>query len=420
MARKFRAKHANEVPLQRGVPRYCGPHKTGQAYSIFPTGTASAGKHRYHGLFGTPESRENYRRWLKELNLGGGTADGERPWLTIFEVWERWLDWARDMHLYEKDGEDTGTTSSYICAMKCVLDLYGNLPIQRFTPYNLNVCREAMCESGMARATINTYVSRIKRVWRRAAAWGFLDNEAYVAIERFEPLHRNEGGREIKRKLSVSEQDVAAVRKHLSPAVRAMIDVLTWSGCRSQEVRHMRTCDITDEDAAIPPSLRGQCWVYRPRRHKSEHHDKGRIVLLGPQAQSIIGPWLRPTEPDRYLFSPYETIAHCNKKRTKAGSAHQKRRSKATYNKLRPYAANSLWIAVRDACRAAGVEHWHPHRLRHLAATRLAQKYGVSVTQLLLGHTDAKTTLKYIDPGVLTADDRERYAVAIRAVSESG
>ena len=45
----------------------------------------------------------------------------------------------------------------------------------------------------------------------------------------------------------------------------------------------MRACDI---------DMSGKVWLYRPARHKTEHHGHGRIIALGPKAQEVIRPFL--------------------------------------------------------------------------------------------------------------------------------
>ena len=37
----------------------------------------------------------------------------------------------------------------------------------------------------------------------------------------------------------------------------------------------------------------GAVWVYKPRRHKTQHYGKGRCIFIGPKAQEILRPWLR-------------------------------------------------------------------------------------------------------------------------------
>ena len=61
----------------------------------------------------------------------------------------------------------------------------------------------------------------------------------------------------------------------------------------------MRTCDIDTS---------GRVWVYTPESHKTEHHGRERRIYLGPTAQAILRPWLRP-ELTAYLFSPAEAEA---------------------------------------------------------------------------------------------------------------
>jgi hypothetical protein len=45
------------------------------------------------------------------------------------------------------------------------------------------------------------------------------------------------------------------------------------------------------------------------RQHKGLHRGKQRVVMIGPRGQSILGPWLRPDEPGRPLFSPRDRMA---------------------------------------------------------------------------------------------------------------
>jgi integrase len=40
---------------------------------------------------------------------------------------------------------------------------------------------------------------------------------------------------------------------------------------------------------------------------------------------------------------------------------------------------------------------WHPHQLRHTAATLLRLEYGIEVTRIILGHSTAFTTEIYAE-----------------------
>ena len=58
----------------------------------------------------------------------------------------------------------------------------------------------------------------------------------------------------------------------------------------------MRPCDIDRS---------GELWLYRLDSHKIEHHGRGRVVVLGKQAQKVVTPFLF-RDPDSFLFSPME------------------------------------------------------------------------------------------------------------------
>jgi hypothetical protein len=38
----------------------------------------------------------------------------------------------------------------------------------------------------------------------------------------------------------------------------------------------------------------GRVWSFTPEAHKTEHHGKERRIYLGPRAQTVLRPWLRP------------------------------------------------------------------------------------------------------------------------------
>jgi integrase len=68
---------------------------------------------------------------------------------------------------------------------------------------------------------------------------------------------------------------------------------------RPGEVIALRTCDL---------DTTGRIWCYMPASHKTEHHDRPRMIYLGPQAQEVLRPWLR-TALQEFLFQPREAVA---------------------------------------------------------------------------------------------------------------
>src|SRR4051812_47452954 len=213
---------------------------------------------------------------------------------------------------------------------------------------------------------------------------------------------------------------------------------LQWlTGMRSAEVCQMRGCDIETTCAE---------WLYRPARHKTQHHGHERLIYLGPKTKEIVERHLKP-DLQAYLFSPRDAEAarreqlHAARKTPpKQGNApgtnrvKRPKREPGERYRVRVYrrsiaraceiafvmpadvrepttkAAKAAEAAIpaaeqkqrkaqRRAARSAWRrEHvWHPHQLRHSAGTRLRKEYGLEAAQVILGHKTLKITELYAE-----------------------
>lgn len=78
----------------------------------------------------------------------------------------------------------------------------------------------------------------------------------------------------------------------------------------------------------------------------------------------------------------------------------------------RVFGVGDVKRAWASACRAAGLADLRIHDLRHTAATRLAEALPLAQVGNLLGHTQANTTMRYVNPA---ADVRRRAVDALDA-----
>lgn len=74
------------------------------------------------------------------------------------------------------------------------------------------------------------------------------------------------------------------------------------------------------------------------------------------------------------------------------------------------YTRDAYGRAIARACEQHQLTHWHPHQLRHTAATAIAREYGWEVARIFLGHRSIDTTRIYAE------DDVGRVAEAVRAL----
>jgi integrase len=54
-------------------------------------------------------------------------------------------------------------------------------------------------------------------------------------------------------------------------------------------------------------------------------------------------------------------------------------------------------VALRRACRIAGVPGWKPLQLRHTAARLIRSRYGLEAAQTVLGHAKADVMQVYAE-----------------------
>jgi integrase len=192
----------------------------------------------------------------------------------------------------------------------------------------------------------------------------------------------------------VPDADVEAIRPHVARQVWAMIEPQRLTGMRPGEVILMRGVDLDRS---------GEVWVYTPDRHKAEHHGRQRTIYLGPRAQAVIQPWLRPNMKE-YLFQPREVMAEYRReqrlrRRTPLYPSIQARSPKPN-PKYRPgerYSPRTYYHVVNYGCIRAGVPSWSPNQLRHAAATRIREAFDLEAAQVVLGHARADVTQVYAE-----------------------
>jgi integrase len=153
----------------------------------------------------------------------------------------------------------------------------------------------------------------------------------------------------------------------------------------------------------IDLKMEGPVWEYRPHTHKGEHHDKERVVYIGPHAQAVIRPWLK-TDLHAYLFSPREARAWFDAERSKRRRTPMTPSQRARKRKAKPkrvpgefYPTSSYDDAIARACERAGVPSWSPNQLRHTAGTKIRKAYGIEAARIILGHASAATSEIYAE-----------------------
>lgn len=375
-----------------------------------------AGRDIYLGKYGSPESKERYRRVISEWLSNDSELSVSQPKpLSEALVSELIIAyWKYVEGYYVKNGVPTSEATIIRQALHPLRHLYTTLPVASFGPTALKAVRDELCRKkirrgpkktkdkvaeesddegkSISRGVINRYINKIRGMFR----WG-VENELvpagiYEALQTVAPLRKGRtDARETAPILPVSDEHIDAVLPKLSPIVAAMVRLQRLTGARPQEIMNLRPIEIEKRNDGV--------WVYQPGRHKTEHHGRQRIIVLGPKAQEVLKPWL-DRDPQSYCFSPAEADAWSQAQHKRASD--RKKRKTNRSRKARPpigdhYTRHSYRVAIQRACRRAKVPIWSPNQLRHTRATELRAKYGLEAARTILGHSEVATTEIYAE-----------------------
>jgi integrase len=289
-------------------------------------------------------------------------AENDRG-LTVNELFLAYWEHARAY--YCKDGQATAEQGSIKEAVGKLIQFYGDTSANEFGPLSLKTVRNAMIERDLARSTINGHIGRIKRIFRWGTENELVDAKVFHSLQAVAGLRRGRSAaKETPPVRPVPEQDIQAVLPHVSPQVAAMIRLQYLTGMRSGEVMIMRGCDL---------ETRGKTWKYTPSTHKTEHHGIERIIFLGPQAQAVLAPFLKPG--DAFLFCPQDAEAmriaeRRRSRRTHMWKSHEPERRRAR-RRVRFVVRSVIADHEHEPRRAARCHELSPTRLSGLDTVRI-------------------------------------------------
>ena len=210
------------------------------------------------------------------------------------------------------------------------------------------------------------------------------------------------------------------------------------TGAREGELLRMRGIDLHTKD---------KIWTATPEDHKTAWRDIPKTVYFGPQAQRILKEFLNERPVNQPLFSAAaaraEHLAKLHEARKvplKYGNRPGTNRKPNPRRTARDYYDNASYRhAIMRACQKAfpppehlarikgkgkrtmcwetdrqwearlgperwnelrawqRIHHWHPHRLRHNAATNFRKEFGLEAASIILGHGSLPMTELYAE-----------------------
>ncbi len=412
---------------QQRKPAYQLHKATGQARVHL------AGRDFYLGEHNSPQSRVRYDELITEWLV---KQDTSRYSLTIDDLCLLFLRHANSYYR-RRDGTPTGTIDNFKEALRYLVKMYGTNRVREFGPKKLKSIRDAMIDDNRCRTNINRLVALIRQVFRWGVEEEIVPAGVHQSIAAVRGLRAGRSNaRESEPVPQVSDAMVAQTIPHLPATVADMVTIQRLTGCRPTEVCKLRPCDLDRS---------GRVWRYTPDSHKSEHHGRHRVIMIGPKAQAVLLPHLL-RDKTSYCFSPMDSEKKRQNERHLNRKTHRSHGNKPGTNRKRNpkrkpserYNKDSYARAIARACEKAfpppeplarhsgesvrswlgrlndqqqeelkawkAASSWSPNQLRHTLSTEVRRDFGLEAAQVVLGHSRADVTQIYAERDLQLAE----------------
>jgi integrase len=371
------------------------------------------GKRIIHGVWDSHDAKKSYKRFIAALL--------ENPILPLqnSKVGEVLVSELAAGFLGYLESQKTDKTDflHFKRALGFLIETYGELTVNEFSPKKLKVCRGQMVKAGsLCRTMINKHTDRIVRVF----AWGveeeFVPTNIVAALREVKGLQKGEQGTfDNPPRQEVPDEVIQRTLPFMSPTVRTMVKLQRITGMRPSEVYRMTAGEIDqNRDNGL--------WYYTPEIHKTEEHIGKKVIPLGTPEQELLAPYLVDKKPTEAVFSPRtamrewysERRANRKTKISPSQTARNKARAKKNVDNVgefysyRKAVENAITKGNKALPDSEKIPHWTPYQLRHAAGTAAEKTGGLDQAQALLGHKTANVTKRYAHAQLAIAESMAR------------
>ena len=254
------------------------------------------------------------------------------------------------------------------------------------------------------RSGINQVINQVHKIWQWAVTHEIVTDTQARKLREVRSLRPGRtSAQDRPKRAPVTEEEFNVVIKHLTHVVADMLRLMWITAMRPGEVIRMRPYDITREDE--------ECWLYIPGRgessvgaHKTAYLQRVRAIPLTSKAQNIIKPRIEDCDALDFVFNPAEAVQETRdqqsaNRKTPMSCGNRPGSNRKQHPIRTPgkrYMPNSLYNAVKRACKRAEVRGFTPYDLRRSAATRIRSELGKEAAKLILGHVSTDTTEIYL------------------------
>lgn len=406
------------------VPAYRKHKASGQAV------VEIQGRTHYLGPYNSARSKILYDQLIAEYLVSNrsphfGVAPEERS-LTVNELLDAYSDYC-DSYYRDAEGKSTGAIENRAPYLQKLRLLYGPVKVTEFSTLSFRTFIAFLIDPNgsefahlrdqikrrewepLAVSSVNRGISYVRMLFRWGVSRELVPAEIVTKLDMVESEHSHFTKAKPRKVVeAVSDDIIEKTLQELSPIVADMVRLQRLTGMRPGELCILRPCDLESIEGVEDVLL------YRPRKHKTQHHGKDRLIVIAGKAIAILRPYLSRDE-QAYCFSPQEAYDAVLERRRKSRrtplSCGNKPKANRKIHGNECFTNDSYRRAVARACQRAFKDGttWAPNQLRHAVAEQVQSLAGLEAAAAVLGHSKIDTTKGYA---------KHNLTLAIKAMKE--
>lgn len=362
---------------------------------------------------------DRYRALWRVDPVASPTDDDDNPFLV-----QLWRDWRTSGTAPPGMLADIQRAERYLFGTEDAPAMHAFTRVEEFGAAELLAWQRHLCEltdpvkgGGTRLRLVRSTISQMIKPLRLCYAWGVIVgrvDQLHAAALTLVPPPAAGTVKEKKRRPGVTRAAVDAAIPHLSPPLRAAVELLWLTCARPSEILSLRAGEIIRGGtiltaSAVSLDLPPGVWAVVKAEHKTDGTEFDRVIFFGPLAQAILAPMIEGLAAEEFIFRPADGKAarkELEKAKRKPGNYGTYKPRKGAEGERQPgemYDSNVLRKAVKRACQKAKVTVWLPYSLRHSTFKRVQQQFGRDAARVYGGHKVGGATEIYAGADLATA-----------------
>lgn len=244
-----------------------------------------------------------------------------------------------------------------------IAELWRNIPLNIVGKVHIERLEKNLFSKNLKHSTVNRYFELVRSLFNAAIDDGYIKENPAKFYKPFveEGVRRSLNRDELKRILETARNIQSRPSSKLQAVIYDLVVFALNTGMRLSEILNLKRSYIQEDVIFYPVS------ETKYRRRTRSKTIKVKVICMNSFALTIVN---KQGRADDFVFS------------------------------IKSRSPKTIYCVIKKIRKESGVKDFTFHQLRHTVSTFLSSQVSLATAKTMLGHSDIKTTLKYIHPEI--------------------